>query len=133
MSPRNPSTSSSLQTCEIFNLKSSDILTLEINFLASTIRFFKFSCSSLYLLIQNCGSASKSVLSSTTLTRSFGSLTVFITACIPNLSNNCGLNSPSSGFPEPTKTNRAGCLIEIPSRSTVLIPDAAESKSISTK
>ena len=30
------------------------------------------------------------------------------TLCIPNRSNNCGLNSPSSGFPEPTSTKRAG-------------------------
>ena len=61
------------------------------------------------------------------------SLTVRISACIPNLSNNCGRNSPSSGFPEPTNTNRAGWRIEIPSRSTVFQPEAAESNKISTK
>ena len=38
-----------------------------------------------------------------------------------------------SGLPEPTSTNRAGCLIEIPSRSTVFHPEAAESNKISTK
>ena len=62
-----------------------------------------------------------------------GSLTVRISACIPNRSKSCGRNSPSSGFPEPTKTNRAGCRMEIPSRSTVFQPLAAESSKTSTR
>jgi hypothetical protein len=40
---------------------------------------------------------------------------------------------PSSGLPEPTKMNRAGWLIEIPSRSTVFHPEAAESNKTSTR
>ena len=67
------------------------------------------------------------------LTRNAGSFTVRISACIPNRSNSCGRNSPSSGFPDPTNTKRAGCRIEIPSRSTVFHPEAAESNKISTR
>lgn len=87
----------------------------------------------MYDSIQDCGFWSKLLLCSTISTLKVGSFTVLISACSPNLSNNWGLNSPSSGFPEPTKTNLAGCLIEIPSLSTVFHPDAAESNKMSTK
>jgi hypothetical protein len=55
------------------------------------------------------------------------------TARVPNLSNSCGLHSPSSGLPEPTITNWTGCPIEITSHSTTLIPEAAESIGILTQ
>mmetsp|Transcript_133534 Transcript_133534/g.188674 ORF Transcript_133534/g.188674 Transcript_133534/m.188674 type:complete len:215 (+) Transcript_133534:540-1184(+) len=52
---------------------------------------------------------------------------------MPKRSNNCGRNSPSSGFPLPTKMNLAGWRILMPSRSTVFQPPAAESNKTSTK
>mmetsp|Transcript_3203 Transcript_3203/g.11572 ORF Transcript_3203/g.11572 Transcript_3203/m.11572 type:complete len:217 (+) Transcript_3203:625-1275(+) len=51
---------------------------------------------------------------------------------IPKRSNNCGRNSPSSGLPLPIMMNFAGCVKEIPSRSTVFHPPAAESRTTST-
>mmetsp|Transcript_40113 Transcript_40113/g.119467 ORF Transcript_40113/g.119467 Transcript_40113/m.119467 type:complete len:222 (-) Transcript_40113:249-914(-) len=66
-------------------------------------------------------------------TRRAGSFTVRMKACMPNLSSSCGRSSPSSGLPLPTRMKRAGWLMEMPSRSTVFQPDAAESSSTSTR
>jgi hypothetical protein len=46
----------------------------------------------------------------------------------PNRSSSCGRNSPSSGLPDPTSTNRAGWRIDSPSRSTTFSPDCATSE-----
>ena len=40
----------------------------------------------------------------------------------PNRSSSCGRNSPSSGFPLPTSTNRAGCRTESPSPLDHVLP-----------
>jgi len=55
---------------------------------------------------------SNSSLCSIILTLSSGSFIVLISACIPNLSNNCGLSSPSSGFPDPISINLDEWVIE---------------------
>mmetsp|Transcript_6204 Transcript_6204/g.20791 ORF Transcript_6204/g.20791 Transcript_6204/m.20791 type:complete len:253 (+) Transcript_6204:1594-2352(+) len=52
---------------------------------------------------------------------------------MPKRSRSCGLSSPSSGFPLPIKMNLAGWQMEMPSRSTVFHPEAAESRSTSTR
>mmetsp|Transcript_16060 Transcript_16060/g.39982 ORF Transcript_16060/g.39982 Transcript_16060/m.39982 type:complete len:226 (-) Transcript_16060:121-798(-) len=52
---------------------------------------------------------------------------------MPKRSSSWGRSSPSSGLPEPTRMKRAGWLMEIPSRSTVFQPEAAESSSTSTR
>jgi hypothetical protein len=51
----------------------------------------------------------------------------------PKRSSNWGRSSPSSGFMVPIRTMRAGCETETPSRSTVLRPMAAASRSRSTR
>ena len=51
----------------------------------------------------------------------------------PNRSSSWGRSSPSSGFIVPTRTNRAACSTETPSRSTVERPIAAASRSRSTR
>ena len=52
---------------------------------------------------------------------------------IPKRSRSCGRSSPSSGFPLPIMMNFAGCVMEMPSRSTVFHPPAAESRTTSTR
>ena len=58
---------------------------------------------------------------------------VFTSTDMPKRSSSCGRNSPSSGLPVPTSTNRAGCRILRPSRSTTFSLDAATSSSRSTR
>ena len=65
-------------------------------------------------------------------TRSRASRMPWISTERAKRSSNCGRRSPSSGFIVPTRMKRAGWEKEMPSRSTMFIPMAAESSSTST-
>jgi len=78
------------------------------------------------------GSCSKAILRSIISTRARASGMPRISTERAKRSSSCGRRSPSSGFIVPTKIKRAGWLNEMPSRSTMFIPIAAESSRIST-
>jgi len=79
------------------------------------------------------GSASAASRRLTTSTRVPGSRLAVTSTVSPNRSRSCGRSSPSSGFIEPIRTNRAGWLTDTESRSTWLRPIADASSSTSTR
>ncbi len=64
--------------------------------------------------------------------RCWGSVGALTSTESPKRSSSCGRSSPSSGFMEPTRTKRAACEWDTPSRPTQLTPEAATSSSTST-
>mmetsp|Transcript_144035 Transcript_144035/g.359112 ORF Transcript_144035/g.359112 Transcript_144035/m.359112 type:complete len:271 (+) Transcript_144035:354-1166(+) len=133
MSPRSPSTFKSLQTSEIFLLISGEMVTLFRLFLATIICLANSALSPAYCARKPFGSSANCWQPSTICTRSSGSRSVRIMACMPKRSSNWGRSSPSSGLPLPTRMNLAGCRTLIPSRSTVFQPPAALSSKTSTR
>mmetsp|Transcript_14492 Transcript_14492/g.43809 ORF Transcript_14492/g.43809 Transcript_14492/m.43809 type:complete len:285 (-) Transcript_14492:206-1060(-) len=70
--------------------------------------------------------------SSTSCTRCSMFCSVLTSTLSPNRSSSWGRSSPSVGLPDPIITNLAGWAMETPSRSTVLMPEAALSSTTST-
>mmetsp|Transcript_16065 Transcript_16065/g.22166 ORF Transcript_16065/g.22166 Transcript_16065/m.22166 type:complete len:335 (+) Transcript_16065:328-1332(+) len=133
MSPRSPSTFRSEQTVEILRDSSGFMVTLgslarhSFNFAVKALHSASFSFTNARGLL------SYAMRDSTSWHRSSRSMIVRTCTLSPNRSSSCGRSSPSSSDPEPTIIKRAGCEIEIPSRSTVFHPEAAESSTTSTK
>mmetsp|Transcript_68807 Transcript_68807/g.108485 ORF Transcript_68807/g.108485 Transcript_68807/m.108485 type:complete len:220 (-) Transcript_68807:522-1181(-) len=133
MSPRNPSMLSSEHTWEIFLAISGSVFTSFNLFCASKICVANSWLSSRNFSLNPTGSSAKSRVLSTIFTRSSGSRSVLMSACMPKRSNSWGRSSPSSGLPLPTRMNLAGWRMLMPSRSTVFQPPAAESSRTSTR
>mmetsp|Transcript_10397 Transcript_10397/g.38565 ORF Transcript_10397/g.38565 Transcript_10397/m.38565 type:complete len:231 (-) Transcript_10397:542-1234(-) len=133
MSPRKPSTSTSAQTDEIFSARSRSMVTEGKIFCAALIFARSAFVSSAHPFANPSGSSSNAMRFFTSCTRCALSKIVVMLHAMPNRSRSCGRSSPSSGFPLPIMMNFAGCVIEIPSRSTVFHPPAAESRITSTR
>mmetsp|Transcript_8019 Transcript_8019/g.34117 ORF Transcript_8019/g.34117 Transcript_8019/m.34117 type:complete len:352 (-) Transcript_8019:215-1270(-) len=132
MSPRRPSTSTSAHTPEILSAKSRSMVTSGRSARAAAIFARSSSVSSLQEFANASGSASNAMRFFTNCTRCSRSKMVEMLHAMPKRSSSCGRSSPSSGLPEPIMMNLAGCVMEIPSRSTVFQPPAAESSTTST-
>mmetsp|Transcript_20844 Transcript_20844/g.58074 ORF Transcript_20844/g.58074 Transcript_20844/m.58074 type:complete len:250 (-) Transcript_20844:550-1299(-) len=132
-SPRRPSTFNLEQISEMSIWRSIEILT-SFNLLRASISFcVRASCAGLASSARASGFASYAIRSSTSCVRM--SLSMRVPTCTdrPNRSSSCGRSSPSCGLPEPIMIKRAGCTMEMPSRSTVLTPLAALSSTTSTR
>mmetsp|Transcript_32713 Transcript_32713/g.52442 ORF Transcript_32713/g.52442 Transcript_32713/m.52442 type:complete len:409 (-) Transcript_32713:61-1287(-) len=131
-SPRRPSTSMSEHTPEIFSARSRSIVTSGSSNCAAAILALSALISSSHVAAKPTGSISCAMRFLTSVTRASLSKMVRTVHAMPNRSRSCGRSSPSSGFPLPIMMNFAGCVSEIPSRSTVFHPPAAESSTTST-
>mmetsp|Transcript_5544 Transcript_5544/g.12273 ORF Transcript_5544/g.12273 Transcript_5544/m.12273 type:complete len:327 (+) Transcript_5544:696-1676(+) len=133
MSPRRPSTSRREQMSEMSTCSSSDMRIPALSLLRASTNFCRrASCTGLASAYRASGSVSYARRSRTIWVRRAVSCRVATCTDIPKRSSSWGRSSPSAGFPEPIMMNLAGCTMEIPSRSTVLTPDAEESSTTST-
>lgn len=133
MSARIPSTSKPAHTVAILSSAQSLRRTRPKPSCATAIRAAKSTCAAAYDAWKPAGSASKANRRRTTSARCAGSRLARTSTVRPKRSSNWGRSSPSSGFMVPIRTMRAGCETETPSRSTVLRPMAAASRSRSTR
>mmetsp|Transcript_9255 Transcript_9255/g.40683 ORF Transcript_9255/g.40683 Transcript_9255/m.40683 type:complete len:213 (-) Transcript_9255:646-1284(-) len=132
ISPRSPSTSTSAHTPEILSARSRSIVTSGRIFCAAEILALSSSVSALHDAANASGSASYAMRFFTSSILCFWSKMVAMLHAVPKRSRSWGRSSPSSGLPDPIMINLAGWVMEIPSRSTVFHPPAAESSTTST-
>mmetsp|Transcript_10852 Transcript_10852/g.30335 ORF Transcript_10852/g.30335 Transcript_10852/m.30335 type:complete len:213 (+) Transcript_10852:193-831(+) len=132
MSPRSPSTSTSAHTPEILSARSLSIWTAGRIFCAAAILSLSSSVSALQDAANASGFSSYAMRFFTSWILCAWSKMVAMLHAMPKRSRSWGRSSPSSGLPEPIMINLAGWVMEIPSRSTVFHPPAAESSTTST-